>query len=85
MATHEDIENVLTEVGLVTTKTEEIKAQISGDLWNRQTRWNQKRDVYGELLGLVSEMQAEYVKLHQMHVRLSREVRQTVKTLLTVR
>lgn len=67
LATRQDIENVITEVRRVTSETEQIKAQISGDLWNRQMQWNQKRDVYGSLLGLVSEMQTEYVKLHSMY------------------
>ena len=46
LATHEDIENVLRELNAVTRETETIRAQISGDLWLRQTVLNQKRDIY---------------------------------------
>src|SRR5262249_51645612 len=38
------------EVRLVTKDTESIKAQISGNLWERQNRWNAKRDIYVRLL-----------------------------------
>ena len=41
---------MLKEVKAVTRETETIKAQISGDLWLRQTVWNQKRDVYVNVL-----------------------------------
>src|SRR5271157_697890 len=50
LATHEDIENVLEEVRAVTRETETIKAQISADFWNRQAVWNQRRDLYVEVL-----------------------------------
>jgi hypothetical protein len=50
LATHKDIENVLAEVRKVTSETESIKAQISGDTWLRQTVWVQKRTAYGEIL-----------------------------------
>jgi hypothetical protein len=51
LATHEDIENVLRELKLVTTETELIKAQISGDLWNRQTAWTHRLVAYSAAMG----------------------------------
>ena len=50
LATHEDVEKVLQEVRMVTKETETLKAQISGELWERQNRWNAKRDIYIRLL-----------------------------------
>jgi hypothetical protein len=46
LATHDDIENVRTDVRMVTQETETIKAQIGNDLWLRQTVWNHKREAY---------------------------------------
>jgi hypothetical protein len=59
LATHDDIENVLKEVRIVTRETETIKAQVSADTWNRQTVWNQRRDLYGEIFQAI----ADYRKL----------------------
>jgi len=50
LATHEDIQNVLAEVRSVTRETESIKAQIGNDLWTRQRVWEQKREIYSNLL-----------------------------------
>jgi len=66
-ATSEDIEKVLEEVRRVTTETERIRAQISGELWSRQAHWNEKREIYASLLGISGEMQGEFVKIHSMH------------------
>jgi hypothetical protein len=43
LATKEDIDRIV-------RKTEEIKAEISGGLWEKQNRWTFKRDVYVRLL-----------------------------------
>jgi hypothetical protein len=50
LATTDDIDKILKEVEAVTHKAETIKSQISGDLWNRQAAWNEKRDIYGKLI-----------------------------------
>jgi hypothetical protein len=55
LATHEDIEGVLKEVRAVTHETETIKAQISADARNRETVWNQRRDIYGEVLQAIDD------------------------------
>jgi len=73
VATHEDIENVLNEVHAVTEKTETIKAQISGDLWLLQTVWNQKRDVYRNVLKCSHRFKDKLVGLRSAHLVLSED------------
>ncbi len=57
IATKKDIGDVLAELRKVTTETESIKAQISGDTWLRQTVWVQKREAYAVLLKSLSELE----------------------------
>jgi len=66
LATREDVDAVLRELRLVTTETEAIKAQISGDLWLRQAHWNQKRDLYAKLF----ESTDQLWEFYQSHLRL---------------
>jgi hypothetical protein len=40
----------------VTTAQEEIKAKISGELWDRQMVWNQKKDLYGDILTVATDL-----------------------------
>ena len=69
-ATHEDIDKLVDQVQAVTAATKEIEAKISGEMWDRQKRWELKRDVLFEatrrladvedgLLSLDSVLQAE--------------------------
>ena len=53
LATHEDIDKLVEQVRAVTTTTKEIEAKISGELWDRQKRWEAKRD---SLLGAVKSL-----------------------------
>jgi hypothetical protein len=63
LASHQDIENVLSEVRKVTTETESIKAQISGDVWLRQAVWLQKREAYAALLKSLNEVERSFKEL----------------------
>jgi len=44
VATHQDIEKLVDQMKAVTQATEEIKAEISDQVWNRQRLWELKRD-----------------------------------------
>ena len=50
LATREDMDNIVVQLRKTTEATEDIKAQISGDLWLRQNRWHFKKDLYARLL-----------------------------------
>lgn len=43
-ATHEDIDKLVDQVKAVTTATKQIEAKISDEVWDRQKRWEVKRD-----------------------------------------
>ena len=57
LASHQDLTNVLDELRKVTTETESIRAQISGDAWLKQTVWGQKRESYASLLRSLESLQ----------------------------
>lgn len=48
LATHEDIGKLTEQVAAVTKTAKEIEATISSDLWDRQKRWELKREVLFE-------------------------------------
>jgi hypothetical protein len=45
LATHEDLDKLVEQVRAVTTTTKEIEAKISTSVWDRQKRWEMKREV----------------------------------------
>jgi hypothetical protein len=55
LATHEDVRLLVQQVQMVTRTTEEIKADITGDLWTRQSHWNFKREAYSRLVETLAE------------------------------
>jgi hypothetical protein len=56
LATHEDIDKLVKQVAAVTTTTKEIEAKITNDVWDRQKRWELKREVLFEATKRVSEI-----------------------------
>jgi hypothetical protein len=48
LAQKENLENLIKEVHAVTTTTKKIEAEISSGVWDRQKRWELKRDVLFE-------------------------------------
>jgi hypothetical protein len=49
LATHEDIGKLTDQVAAVTKTAKEIEAKISSDVWDRQKRWELKREVLFEV------------------------------------
>lgn len=56
LATHEDIDKVLEQVKAVTEATKKIEAEISTGVWDRQKRWEMKREVLFEAARRLSEI-----------------------------
>jgi len=54
LATHEDIDKLVEQVKAVTQATKDIEARISDDVWNRQKRWEIKREALIEVVRSVS-------------------------------
>jgi hypothetical protein len=50
LARKEDLNEILAEVRAVTIATKEIEAKLTGEQWDRQMRWNEKRNTYTALL-----------------------------------
>ena len=50
LATHEDINKLVDQVRAVTQATKEIESKISNDVWDRQKRWEIKRDAVFEMV-----------------------------------
>ena len=62
LATREDIEKLVDQVSAVTKATKEIEAKISGELWNRQKRWEMKRDVLFAAAKAIAEVDEALLK-----------------------
>jgi hypothetical protein len=56
-AAHEDSDQIRAELARNTQAVKEIEAKVNSDLWDRQWRLNQKRDVYARLIEGLSELQ----------------------------
>jgi len=56
LATYEDIQKIVEQVKAVTKTTEEIKADISTGVWDKQKRWEMKREVLFQATKRVSEV-----------------------------
>jgi uncharacterized protein (DUF885 family) len=74
LATHEDINKLVDQVRAVTTATKEIEAKISHDLWDRQKRWELRRDALFELmkrLGALKDSLTELISVHQTDLNMN--------------
>lgn len=58
LATHEDLDKLVEQVRAVTTTTKEIEAKISTDVWDRQKRWEMKREVLFDATKRLGAVQA---------------------------
>jgi hypothetical protein len=63
LATHEDIGKLTDQVAAVTRTAKEIEAQITSGLWDRQKRWELKREVLFEATKRLSEFSQALIYL----------------------
>src|ERR1035441_6475021 len=63
LATHEDLDKLVVQMAAVTKTTKQIEAQISNDLWDRQKRWELKRDAFFETMRELGTVESSIVKL----------------------
>jgi hypothetical protein len=66
LATHEDIDKVLDQVRAVTTTTKEIEAKISTEVWDRQKRWELKREVLIDAVKSLADIHFVTIKAHAL-------------------
>lgn len=66
-ATHEDINKLVDQVKAVTAATKEIEARISTEVWNRQRRWELKRDVLLDAMKRLGALPTELSNLHAVY------------------
>jgi hypothetical protein len=67
VATHEDIDKLVDQVRAVTTTTKEIEAKISNDMWDRQKRWELKRDAIFEGAKKFSSAFDAFSRVHSVY------------------
>jgi hypothetical protein len=63
LATHEDLERVVEQMSAVTTATKAIEAKISSDVWDRQKRWELKREVLFEATKRIADIEDALLSL----------------------
>lgn len=63
LATHEDIDKLVTQVRAVTAATKQIETKISSDLWDRQKRWELKREILFDAAKKLSEIDNKLLAL----------------------
>ncbi len=63
LATHEDIDKVVDQVRAVTQTTKEIETKITDQVWDRQRRWELRRDQIMKMLDQATEAKHQLVHL----------------------
>jgi hypothetical protein len=63
LATHEDLGKILVEVRATTQATKEIEAKISDATWDRQKRWELKREVLFKTADKITTAKAALIAL----------------------
>src|ERR1700675_361379 len=67
LATHEDISKLVDQVRAVTTATKEIETKMSSDVWDRQKRWELRRDVIFEMARRTGRVMEALARLHSVY------------------
>lgn len=82
LARKEDLNEILAEVRAVTVTQREIEAKISGELWDRQMHWTQKKELYGQLVKCVNDLADTYGRLSvTLRSHQQQDVRDTMESL----
>jgi hypothetical protein len=68
LATHEDINKLVDQVRAVTTTAKQIEAKISDDVWDRQKRWELKRDLLIDMVRKTIAMQVALQRLYAVRL-----------------
>jgi hypothetical protein len=68
LATHEDINKLVDQVRAVTTTAKQIEAKISDDVWDRQKRWELKRDLLIDIVRKTIAMQVALQRLYAVRL-----------------
>jgi hypothetical protein len=67
LATHADLDKLIEQMSAVTETTENIKAAISDDVWDRQKQWELRRDTLFETVRALSDLNNALIELHSIH------------------
>lgn len=60
LARKEDLDLIKREMQIITRAQEEIKSKLAGELWNKQMVWNQRRDLYLNILQGLDTLQSAF-------------------------
>jgi hypothetical protein len=66
-ATHEDFEDLKNQAAALKRTTAEIEAEIKGGLWDKQKRWELRRDVVFDCVKRIAQADEALVGLHALH------------------
>jgi hypothetical protein len=67
LATHEDIDKVVDQVKAVTETTKQIEKRVSEEVWDRQKRWELRRDVLFEMARKAGHEMEAVSRLHAIY------------------
>ena len=87
-ATHEDIDNVLREVRLVTKETERIRTEIGAVAWTRERVWEEKKAAYNKVFKscrTLSDTLGRYLELRRSNFMYARQCGYSTQTTDTCR
>jgi hypothetical protein len=73
LATHEDFDRLLAEVETTTKTTKSIEEKISDMFWNKQRRWELKRDVLLDAARKMGALQFSMQDMEQVAATFARE------------
>src|SRR5437899_431119 len=68
LATKEDVQNVVSQMSAITAATKKIEAEISDKVWDRQKRWELRRDVAFEAAKATGVAKDALTKMHAVYM-----------------